>query len=262
MTTPIRETVFVEECLVTKSDKKDQKITSDHGSVAAGSMENCLVQIINQSSENIGLANAMEWETNYLKRLIKDCAGLAWLYSKHYQDDKTPEVRLDNVYTPLWGVTGSYSRGIMGESEIKQGAPVVATLNKHNKLVLTGAPGSGKSALVNYMVLCLAGELLGDLPCNLACLTSPMPISKYSEDKDKKNQPWDHGPLLPVRIILRDFAASEFFPAPGKQGDAGHLLQFLQNDSLLNFLLSLKHNIQYIDCFFQLNLYQNDYLKF
>ncbi len=48
-------------------------------------------------------------------------------------------------------------------------------LNYEQRLVLTGDPGSGKSAFVSYLALCLAGENLGDERANLRTLTEPLP---------------------------------------------------------------------------------------
>jgi len=78
-------------------------------------------------------------------------------------------------------------------------------LNADKYLALLGDPGSGKSTFVNFVAICMAGELLGDHPqANLETLCRPLPSE---EDENKKIQDWDHGALLPVRVILRDFAS-------------------------------------------------------
>jgi formylglycine-generating enzyme required for sulfatase activity len=58
------------------------------------------------------------------------------------------------------------------------------------RLVLLGAPGGGKSTLVNFLGLCLARAWLGEAGW----------LAQLGDD-------WPHGALLPVRIVLREFAA-------------------------------------------------------
>ena len=101
-------------------------------------------------------------------------------------------------------------------------------LNRHNRLVLLGEPGSGKSTFVNFVTLCLAGEALNKAP-GLEALTAPPPPEKISlagDQTEPKPQPWDHGVLLPVRIILRDFAARGL-PIGGQKATAKHLWDFI-----------------------------------
>ncbi len=98
----------------------------------------------------------------------------------------------------------------------------LAQLNRHKRLVLLGAPGSGKSTFVNFVTLCLAGDALGDRDVNLALLTAPLP-----EDEEKPpRQPWDHAGLIPVRVILRHFAAHGL-PGPTAKATANHLWRYI-----------------------------------
>ena len=84
------------------------------------------------------------------------------------------------------------------------------------------------------MALCLAGEALGKA-ANLKLLTEPLPATAEEEEeaqkqagkkKRRKRQLWKRGVLLPVRVILRDFAARGL-PPPGRQATADHLWQFI-----------------------------------
>ncbi len=98
-------------------------------------------------------------------------------------------------------------------------------LNRHTRLVLLGDPGSGKSTFVNFVVMCLAGELLPTEECaNLALLTAPLPDEKGKDRKE--SQAWNHEAFLPVLVILRDFAAKGL-PPPGQQAKAKHLWNFI-----------------------------------
>jgi formylglycine-generating enzyme required for sulfatase activity len=86
--------------------------------------------------------------------------------------------------------------------------PVLEALAHHPRLVLLGAPGAGKSTLAAYLALSL-GEAAQGKKKSLARL------GKW----------WKAGPLPPVRIALREFAAS--LPKKATKGRAQHLWDFL-----------------------------------
>ncbi len=113
------------------------------------------------------------------------------------------------------------------DSEKGRRLSALAQLNRHQHLVLLGDPGSGKSTFVNFVLMCLAGELLGDPIANLPLLTNPLPNDEG--EPGEKRQPWNAGPLLPVRVILRDFAARGV-PADGTPAKAKHLLEFIAQE--------------------------------
>ncbi|MDR4513814.1 SUMF1/EgtB/PvdO family nonheme iron enzyme [Nitrosomonas sp.] len=228
-------------------------IQADQGSVAAGEISNSTITIINQNGSGLSKAEALQLEVHYLKRLMQDCAGLEWLRLVSKQNENASSIRLDAVYTalltthrdsdktlkPKQGETGSDS---VLESEAKH-LSALAMLNREDRLVLTGDPGSGKSAFVNYLALCLAGEHLEDKRADLKVMTEPLPDDSGNpeteavevEGKDESEQrevrqPWVHGALIPVRIILRDFSASPCFPGDREEPDTGHVAEFLQAD--------------------------------
>ncbi|HKV08773.1 MAG TPA: SUMF1/EgtB/PvdO family nonheme iron enzyme [Thermoanaerobaculia bacterium] len=126
--------------------------------------------------------------------------------------DRGSRLNLDAVYTGLW--TRSPTR-----------PSALDELNRHHRLVLLGAPGSGKSTFVNVLALCMAGARLGSSTANLDLLTSPIPV----RDGKLKSQSWSYGPLLPIRVILRDFAAKGL-PPPGEKATARHLWEFIEED--------------------------------
>ena len=98
----------------------------------------------------------------------------------------------------------------------------VAMLDREPKLALLGDPGSGKSTFVNFVALCLAGEALGRSDANLALMTTPLPQEdemQRSRGEKPEPQPWRHAALLPVRVVLRDFAARGL-PAIGQKARA------------------------------------------
>ena len=105
-------------------------------------------------------------------------------------------------------------------------------LDKERKLALLGDPGSGKSTFVNFVALCLAGEALGRTDANLALMTTPLPAedgARRTQDEKPSPQPWRHGGLLPVRVVLRDFAARGL-PPVGQRATGGQLWHFIASE--------------------------------
>ncbi len=139
-------------------------------------------------------------------------------------------LRLDAVYTALR--TAETEKLAERQSRHHAGGaprdmPALEQLNRHSRLVLLGDPGSGKSTFANFVALCLAGEMLGDERANLELLTAPPP--QEQDDDEAPSPTWEHGPQLPVRVILRDFAARGL-PAKGEAGTAGALWRFLEGE--------------------------------
>jgi len=120
----------------------------------------------------------------------------------------------------------------------------LACLDREVRLVLLGDPGSGKSTFVNFVALCLAGEALGCAGANLQRLCEPLPRER-GDDRNPEPQPWRHGALLPVRAILRDFAARGLPPA-GQPANADTLWAFIAaelGETLAEFAPHLKQHL-------------------
>ncbi|HLF26340.1 MAG TPA: SUMF1/EgtB/PvdO family nonheme iron enzyme [Anaerolineae bacterium] len=94
--------------------------------------------------------------------------------------------------------------------QVRQVAALEA-LACHSRLVLLGAPGSGKSTLSLYLALSLAQAGLG-----------------IDAALKRLGQDWTFGPALPVRVVLRHFAAS--LTADLRRGRAGHLWEFIATE--------------------------------
>ena len=173
--------------------------------------------------------------TVYLETLYQDSAqlSLGGVDPKAVETDgkavttRKADLNLDALYTALLTRTPEEQDRPAAEtirgSETKH-LSALDQLNRNSRLVLLGDPGGGKSTFVNFVAMCLAGEALGGRRANLDHLTSPLPDEKGKDQKDL--QTWEHGELLPVRVILRDFAARGL-PEPGNDAKASHLWDFI-----------------------------------
>ena len=203
-----------------------ETVKAETGGAAFGSFQGEFTQIINGAP--LSAKEAEEREQHYLNLVMKECAGMEWLSLVQQQDEQSSVIGLDAVYTAL--MTNSFeelepSRELSHEDKRRYSA--LEMLDREAKLVLTGAPGSGKSTLVNFIALCLAGECLGHGKCNIKTLTRPLPDD--GGKPQEREQPWRQGALIPLRIILRDFGVSNCFPAPGETGKAAHLMNFIKS---------------------------------
>jgi formylglycine-generating enzyme required for sulfatase activity len=225
---------------------------AEKGSAAVGLAYNSVIQIINQTGHVTSEDEIRQHEQHYLRFVMQDCMGLEWLRLVRKQDENTPTIGLDSVYTALLTNSDSADEFPKKYREVADGISSWAgrqshrqlsaldMLNLKQRLVLTGDPGSGKSAFVSYLALCLAGENLNDARANLQTLTEPLPDENGNpqtrkvkvEGKDKPEQQevrqrWEHPALIPVRLILRDFSASRHFPADDASANARCVLDFL-----------------------------------
>jgi predicted ATPase len=165
----------------------------------------------------------------YLNHLfeVSSRLSLAGVDPKAASNEAEARLNLGAVYTALLTLSPEHhERLLLGDlsgREVRR-LPALKQLNRHASLVLLGDPGSGKSTFVNFVAMCLAGETLGRAEANLALLTAPLPDDKGQDQEEV--QPWTHQALLPVRVILRDFAARGL-PEPGQPAAARHLWDFI-----------------------------------
>ena len=187
----------------------------------------------------------------YLNQLFDACShlSLSGIDPKAASDPKSAGLNLDAVYTALITRTPEENDRIPGPSPRDQGRSglsALAQLDRHPRLVLLGDPGSGKSTFVNFAGMCLAGEVLENPQVNLSLLTAPLPPDEGDEQGKAERQPWSHGRLLPVRVVLRDFVVRGL-PKPGEPATAEHLWRFIESElgstSLGDFAADLRREL-------------------
>lgn len=152
----------------------------------------------------------------YLNQIVQDTAtvNLAGVDRRTASEQDETQLELAAVYTALDTVR-SAEREVekgprlhtpadfsAGEEQKRQSALAFAAT--HAYAALLGDPGSGKTTFTNFLALCLAGELLGLSVANL----------------ERLGEEWTAGALLPLRVVLRHFAAQ--LPVHGTQDE--HLL--------------------------------------
>lgn len=190
-------------------------------------------------SEPISQQNIAEKFENYFLWLYRSVSNLsmAAIDPKAVYDASSQQIALNSVYV-LPHVLGS---------DEKRTTSVIDTINKHSRLVILGEPGSGKTAFLNYLVLCISGEALQNKDINLSSLTqrssdtqqwNPLtfdgranlssPTQQPSNTEGIKNA-WDHGLLLLVKITLRDFA-TRGLPNSSDQLKADDIWSFLKTE--------------------------------
>jgi formylglycine-generating enzyme required for sulfatase activity len=206
--------------------------------------------VIHAPEKKQTLITETEKETNtqeiaYLNHMLRESGhmSLAGIDKKAASD---AEIRLNigAVYTALLTRTPQKEHDIRamksGQDKLR---PALELLNSCKKLVLLGDPGSGKTTFVNYVAWCLAGEYCCHPYANIKMLTAPMPNKKDKMDKEDQ-QYWDHDALLPVHVVLRDFAARQL----NNFSDSGQLPNY---EILWQYIAyTLKHNglKEYIPC--------------
>lgn len=212
------------------SDKEhSSSIQTGDRSVAVGGNVNGNVTVNNYPAPKDVGPDEAALQRGYLLWLVAQCRPLS-LAAIDYstEDPNAPRLGLEQVYTAL--LTSRRERDShepldkAQRKHLMDGAPgtdselsALSFIDGSPRAVLLGAPGSGKSTFVNFVALCLAGELTGEPTANLSHLTAPLPDDEGNDQREA--QPWSHSALIPVRVILRDFAAGPHLPAAGPGGN-------------------------------------------
>ena len=202
------------------SPEKRAISASDHSLAIGGGARDVYFNNIGQPT-----AKAKDLERGYLNWLLSDCRAVSMSpFSAGGRGESG--LQLEAVYTALLTTVQQRTDG-KGEPterhlEKQKTLSAIELLNEESCLVLQGGPGSGKSTFVNYLALCLAGEYLGNEEVNL------QPLPDENGDDQEERQAWSHAQLLPIKVVLRDFAASTHLPSNAEDASAENLWDFIE----------------------------------
>ncbi len=192
----------------------------------------------------------------YLNSLFEACDLLSLAgVNPEASSDRQASLDLSAVYTALLTkYTGEPEQAPKIDRQetiklAKRPFSALEMLNRHGRLALLGDPGSGKSTFVSFVIVCMAGEMLNRPNVNLKLLRQPLAEEARTDAQgnlEQEPQPWDHGPLLPVRIVLRDLAARGL-PEPGGPAGVEDLCHFLEKEletlGLGSFVANLRNEL-------------------
>lgn len=154
-------------------------------------------------------------EQNYLEWILERDSKLALDgIDPAMASGQQEPIRLNHVYTTLMTLSTDEFRRLQREREMAEPGRTLAAvevMQKHKYLVLLGDPGGGKSTFVNYVSMCMAGEMLGRPEANLGLLSRY--LDKSQADSPERIAAFKE-PLLPVKVVLRDYV-SKLLERPG-----------------------------------------------
>ncbi len=90
---------------------------AENGSVAANTITDSTINITNVNGTVLSAEDVLQREQHYLKRVMKDCAGLEWLSLMDLRDENSQRLELDAVYTALLTTTAEVQRMTVHEDE-------------------------------------------------------------------------------------------------------------------------------------------------
>lgn len=153
----------------------------------------------------------------YLAALVSDLAGLK-LGNISGARDKTRQtpLQLADIYVPLDTTTRVKTETpdkpkLNALASDERSVSVLEALARHRTLTLLGKPGSGKSTFGAHVLLALAQTW-----------------RDHADQLQTLGADWTHGPLLPIRVVLRRFA--EQLPPGDAPAQAGDLWNFIGAD--------------------------------
>ena len=185
---PVQQIVHDESLRLTGSGAMaaDHSVAAGAGGVAVGGDFHLAIYNTHQAPPPAGLQEA------YLNSVMGQvqAVSLSGVDPKGIDEQTRQDLDLAAVYTGLMTQRqeGPVARGLRSEREDRW-LSALEVLNAEPHLALLGDPGSGKSTFVNFVTLCMAGELLRHPEANLAALTTPVPHEGRRRRRDEDAPP-------------------------------------------------------------------------
>ncbi len=191
--------------------------TINNGGVAGRNHVTATTYIDSAQHVHIGgqdRVSVQELEHIYLKRLLTlaNRVSIGQLALQLATTEKNmPEMRLDELYVPLDSTRTQAAVGGEDDTEPWTNVPVLDPIIRNRRVVILGDPGSGKSTLINFLAMALAGARLHPEGHYLEYLNVPR------QGKQRAVR-WRYGALLPIRVELRELVRD--IPAGTQRGTA------------------------------------------
>ena len=206
---------LVREKILIKAKQNDTLIAIGTNAQAIKNEIENLTIYIQQTAESL----SANYEELFLKNLIARSENLPWIsIDPEFADfSKGESPSLSDVYTALDTTelekikNEAELRHFLKDIEKRERISAQQMLNNEKHLLILGDPGSGKSTFVKFVSIMLAKARLSDEPNSFL----------------KKLNPWDHGSLFPVPVILREFGE---YLSEQKRGNARLILDFLEEN--------------------------------
>ena len=127
------------------------------------------------------------------------------------------------------GVKVRESRGASFSDRDYNQISILELINQNDRLVILGDPGSGKSTFINYLTLSFCGSIVNKEPNMRTLERRYQEKTKKHPRSEDKDITWIHGPLIPIKITLRDFAA-KCLPCTKEEAKCKLLWKYLQSE--------------------------------